>query len=167
MVLRLLDLWKVNGLLVSHVWAEANVTKTPTIFHGEDGAASSSLRVKQLLNMQALTSSQATDGMVSVRTGLPASLQIDTSMAKLSSLTFHAAKRESMIIGGGSSNRASYPGKDTGIILQSECEREPACRNDSSVASLTSRIHGPVCGQPLTEIQRQWCPKMESITHSL
>lgn len=97
------------------MWAEANVAEIPTIFHGEDGAASSSLRVKQLLNMQALTSPQATDGMVSVRTGLPASLQIDTSMAKLSSLTFHAAKRESMIIGAGSRNRASYPGKDAGI----------------------------------------------------
>lgn len=70
-----------------------------------------------------------------------------------------------MIIG--SSNRTYYPGKDAGIILQSECEREPACKNDSSVASLTSRIHGPVSDQHLTEIQRQWCPKMEYITHSL
>lgn len=39
-------------------------------------------------------------------------------MAKVSSLTFHAAKKESMITGPGSSNnRASYPGRDAGIIL--------------------------------------------------
>lgn len=62
--LRLLDLWKVNGLLVSRVWVEANVAEAPNIFHRNDGAAGSSLQVKQLLNMQALTSSQATEGSV-------------------------------------------------------------------------------------------------------
>lgn len=42
-------------------------------------------------------------------------------------------------------------------------QREPAlCKNDSSVASLASRILEPVCDQQLTEIQRQWRPKMES-----
>ncbi|KAL7781688.1 hypothetical protein V8C43DRAFT_297748 [Trichoderma afarasin] len=62
--LRLLDLWKVNGLLVSRVWVEANVAAAPNIFHWNDGAAGSSLQVKQLLNIQALTSSQATDGSI-------------------------------------------------------------------------------------------------------